>query len=124
MITKIIFIAIGGALGSSLRFFFTSLFKLFFSNFPIGTFFVNIIGSFFIGYLINLLITNESSEILIKYFLIIGVLGSFTTFSAFSIEVIYFIKDEKVLLALLYILSSVILSILAAYLGFSTSKIN
>ena len=122
MIIKIIYIAAGGALGSILRFFVSYLFKIYFPYFPIGTLIVNIFGSFLIGVFASYLNSKEISEIIIKYFLIIGILGSFTTFSAFSIETLELFKQDKAFLSFLYIVLSIVLSILAAYVGFSLSK--
>ena len=116
-------VAAGGALGASLRFISSSFFNLFFPNLPIGTFFVNVLGSFIIGLLINALEMRSSSEIFIKYFLIIGVLGSYTTFSSFSYEVIELYNNKKLLLSIIYILASVFSCIVAAYAGYSINKV-
>lgn len=122
MLIKIIYIAFGGAIGSSLRFLITSLCKVYFPYFPLGTLFVNILGSFLIGLFANYLNSKEISEIIIKYFIIIGLLGSFTTFSAFSFETIELIKDSKIFLSLVYVILSIFLCIYAAFIGFSTPK--
>ncbi len=116
-------VAAGGALGASLRFISSSFFNLFYPNLPIGTFFVNVLGSFIIGLLINTLEMRSSSEIFIKYFLIIGVLGSYTTFSAFSYEVIELYNNKKFLLSIIYILASVFSCIVAAYAGYTINKV-
>ena len=117
-------VALGGALGSSLRFISSSFFNLFYPNLPIiGTFFINVLGSFIIGLLINALEMRSSSEIFIKYFLIIGVLGSYTTFSAFSYEVIELYNNKKFLLSIIYILASVFSCIVAAYAGYTINKV-
>ena len=120
---NIFWVATGGALGASLRFVSSSFFNLFFPNLPIGTFFVNVLGSFIIGLLINTLEMRSSSEIFIKYFLIIGVLGSYTTFSSFSYEVIELYNNKKLLLSIIYILASVFSCIVAAYAGYSINKV-
>ena len=120
---NIFWVAAGGALGASLRFISSSFFNLFYPNLPIGTFFVNVLGSFIIGLLINTLEMRSSSEIFIKYFLIIGVLGSYTTFSAFSYEVIELYNNKKFLLSIIYILASVFSCIVAAYAGYTINKV-
>ena len=120
---NIFWIATGGALGTILRFVSSSFFNLFFPNLPIGTFFVNVLGSFIIGLLINTLEMRSYSEIFIKYFLIIGVLGSYTTFSSFSYEVIELYNNKKLLLSIIYILASVFSCIVAAYAGYSINKV-
>ncbi len=121
--SSLFYVAIGGAVGSSLRYFISSIFKLLFPAYPLGTIFVNILGSFLIGLLISNVESKIYSEQFLKYFLIIGLLGSFTTFSAFSIEVLELYNDKKIFLAILYILVSVILCIIAAYSGYNISRI-
>ncbi len=116
-------VALGGALGASLRFISSSFFNLFYPNLPIGTFFINVLGSFIVGLLINTLEMRNYSEIFIKYFLIIGVLGSYTTFSAFSYEVIELYNNKKFLLSIIYILASVFSCIVAAYAGYTINKV-
>jgi CrcB protein len=116
-------VAAGGALGASLRFISSSFFNLFYPNLPIGTFFINVLGSFIVGLLINTLEMRNYSEIFIKYFLIIGVLGSYTTFSSFSYEVIELYNNKKFLLSIIYILASVFSCIVAAYAGYTINKV-
>ena len=120
---NIFWVALGGALGAILRLVSSSFFNLFFPNLPIGTFFVNVLGSFIIGLLINALEMRSSSEIFIKYFLIVGVLGSYTTFSSFSYEVIELYNNKKLFLSIIYILASVFSCIVAAYVGYTINKV-
>ena len=96
--------------------------KIYFPYFPVGTLLVNILGSFFIGLFVSYLNNKEISEIIIRYFFIIGLLGSFTTFSAFSIETLNLYKQEGLSLSAFYIILSVIFSISAAYIGFNLIK--
>lgn len=111
------YVAFGGAIGAVLRFSISNFYKIYFPNFPIGTLFINFFGSFLIGILASSLENQGSSTIFVKYFLIIGVLGSFTTFSAFSIETIELFKQAKIIMSINYIILSVTLSIVAAYIG-------
>ena len=114
---KILLIASGGSVGSVFRYFFSYFLKNYFNSFPLGTLCVNVLGSFLIGLTISYLNFKDGSEIFIKYFFIIGFLGSFTTFSAFSIDTIDLINEKKILLSMIYIMLSIFLSILAAYIG-------
>ena len=115
----------GGALGASLRFGVGQFFKTYFFHnyYFISTFIVNIIGCFFIGYLISLTQNKNISQDFIKYFFIIGILGSFTTFSTFSIEAIEMINEKKTSLALIYIFSSLFLCLLFTFIGLNFNKI-
>ena len=118
-----IYVASGGAVGAVLRYLTSNFYKFYFPNFPIGTLFINFIGSFLIGILASNLESRGTSYIFIKYFLIIGILGSFTTFSTFSLETIQLVNDKKLFLSLVYILLSISLCILGAFFGFNINKI-
>ena len=118
-------VALGGSIGASTRYFFYLVSKnlLSTSNLFINTLIVNIIGSFLIGYLIVLLENKSLSQDFIKYFIIIGVLGSFTTFSAFSLETIDLIVNKKILIAFFYIFSSLFLCLLFTFVGLNFNKL-
>ena len=118
-------VALGGSIGASTRYFFYLISKniLSTSNLFINTLIVNIIGSFLIGYLIVLLENKSLSQDFIKYFFIIGVLGSFTTFSAFSLETIDLIVNKKILIAFFYIFSSLSLCLLFTFVGLNFNKL-
>ena len=115
-------VATGGALGAALRYLLANIIKSFFISSIYGTVSVNIIGSFLIGYLISSDIKNNLSENFINFFLIIGLLGSFTTFSAFSYEVLDLINSKKYVTSLAYIFISIFICILSAYLGTLLNK--
>ena len=119
---NLILIATGGALGSVLRYLLTLFSKTLFSSSIYGTVSVNIIGCFLIGYFITSNVGNHLSENFIKFFFIIGLLGSFTTFSAFSYEAIDLFLSEKYILTFFYILSSICLCLLGAYFGIYINK--
>ena len=119
---NILLIASGGALGAVLRFTTTGLIKnLFFYSF-IGTLIVNIIGSFLIGLFIYLIQSKNLPEEFTKYFLIIGLLGSYTTFSAFSLEIVDLLLTKKFFLPIIYITLSLTLCIFSAYIGLNINK--
>ncbi len=115
-------VATGGATGAVLRYFLTNLSKSLFSSSIYGTLSVNILGSFLIGYLITSVYLKNISEDVLKFFLVIGLLGSFTTFSAFSFEVVNLITSKKIFFSFLYIFLSISVCILFAYLGMIINK--
>ena len=119
---NLILVATGGALGAVLRFILTNISKTLFESSIYGTISVNIIGSFFIGYFITSNVGNKLSENFINFFLIIGLLGSFTTFSAFSYEVLDLINSKKYVSTFAYIFISIFICILFAYLGTLLNK--
>ena len=120
---NLIYVASGGAVGAVLRYLTSNFYRFYFPNFPIGTLFINFIGSFLIGILASNLESRGTSYVFIKYFLIIGILGSFTTFSTFSLETIQLANDKKLFLSLVYIFLSISLCIFGAFFGFNINKI-
>lgn len=116
-------IALGGALGSVLRFaavsYLTPLLNI---RFPLGTFVVNLLGSFLIGVAYVLLVEKTKLPVEYRLFFITGLLGGFTTFSAFSLEILQLWQEGHVLNALAYATSSVILGLLMAFAGMALTQ--
>ena len=119
---NLILVATGGALGAVLRYLLTNISKTLFVSSIYGTISVNIIGSFLIGYFITSDFGKNLSENFIKFFLIIGLLGSFTTFSAFSYELLDLINSKKYAYSFSYIFISIFICIISAYLGTLLNK--
>ena len=117
-LTLYAFVALGGACGASLRFYISQLVLNWLGKgFPFATLMVNIIGSFIMGILYQL-IEHEILDINIHRTLIgIGFLGAFTTFSTFSLDSLLLIQQGDLLKAAINILLNVSLCIAAAALG-------
>jgi len=124
-LSKLLFVAIGGSIGASLRYLFYIVTKnFFFPNYLfINTLLVNIMGSFFLGYIIMLLGNKNLSQDFIKYFFIIGILGSFTTFSTFSLENVELLINRKFLVAFIYMFLTLLLCLLFTFLGLNLNKL-
>ena len=112
MTHPVLLAGLGGALGSSLR----ALVGLWLP-FPWGTFAVNVAGSLAIGALAVPLLEGEAGPHPAAPFLIAGVLGGFTTFSAFSLDTLRLIEAGRIAWALIYVGASVALSLCAGALG-------
>ncbi len=116
--THILLVAAGGALGSVLR-YLVGLWTLrsFGPSFPWGTLTVNITGSFLIGVLAEVIARKFGASAEMRVFLITGILGGYTTFSAFSLDAITLLERGEAVTALIYVASSVLLSALAVFAG-------
>lgn len=112
----------GGGIGSLLRYFSVLFFeRAFGTSFPQGTLFVNVLGSFLTGFLLVFLAEKTHFSPDVKSFLTVGLLGGFTTFSAFSADALRLFETSP-LQSALYILLSVSLSLGAVFLSFSLTK--
>ncbi len=111
-------IAAGGALGALMRYWVsTATYAWLGRGFPWGTLAVNVLGSFLMGMLYILLLERLSSGPEMRAFLLIGFLGAFTTFSAFSMETLNLLEDAQIGKALLNAGGSVVVCVAAAWLG-------
>ncbi|MBM5782804.1 MAG: fluoride efflux transporter CrcB [Pelagibacterales bacterium] len=124
-------IAIGGAIGSVLRYLSLDfIVRILHSTqnaitkFPWGTLFVNVLGSMIAGILYYFIIRNfDSFDPKLKNFLLVGFLGGFTTFSSFSLDFFRLATSGSHLQAFLYAASSCVLAISALFAGFYITKI-
>ena len=119
MINHLTLIAFGGAIGAILRYFLTIIIPN--NNFPLAILTINIIGSFLIGISFYFLQKIANQELL-KYFFTIGLLGSFTTFSTFSLDIFKLIEEKQILISINYIFASIFLSVFAVFLGYYLCK--
>ncbi len=114
MIKDFLIAGIGGGIGSMLRLCLSLLIKPVYM-FPLATVSVNCIGSFLIGIIAGLAIRENHSGWYI--FLATGICGGFTTFSAFSLEGLQMLQQQKTGMYLLYTGSNIILGLIFAWLG-------
>jgi len=113
-------VALGGAVGSMARYGVQTLFRIWFgSTLPWGTLFVNLLGCFIIGACAVLL---EHGWPWLRPWVMTGVLGGFTTFSAFSLESGYLIRNGQPLAFIINVLVSVVGGILLTFAGYASMR--
>ncbi len=124
MIKNLLIIGTGGFTGSIARYLVSQLnLSINFHSIPVGTLLVNIIGSFLIGFLTGI---ADKSMILTaewRLFLMVGLCGGFTTFSAFANENLMLMHNGQFLAVLLYTGLSIFLGFLAVYLGYTMTNL-
>lgn len=119
---KVLLLIIGGAIGSGCRYGLTTLVrKTMLYSFPFGILSVNVAGSFFIGLCWSLAELFHSSAYT-RAFLFTGFFGGFTTFSSFALDTAVLIKNGEYKIALLNIVVSNLLGLIAVFLGMMLGK--
>ena len=114
-------VALGGAIGASLRFLTNvGALRLFGPGFPMGTLIVNVLGSFVMGVLVVVLAKKGGTHL--APLLMTGILGGFTTFSAFSLDALTLWERGQHGLAFGYVAASVILSLAAIAAGLYVAR--
>lgn len=111
-------IAAGGAVGAVARYMvMVGVARLWGSAFPWGTLTVNVVGSFVLGALIEILALVWSPGEGVRALLVVGMLGAFTTFSTFSLDVVTLYERGALAAAAAYVIASVVLSVAALFAG-------
>ena len=113
----------GGAIGAGARHLVNVGFgRLLGVHFPWSTLFVNIVGSFVMGILVEAIALRFGGSVELRTFLATGILGGFTTFSAFSLDAYLLMTRGDTMQAALYVAGSVVLSILGLFLGLTLTR--
>lgn len=115
---------LGDALGSGARHLVNiGAARLLGIGFPWGTFTVNIVGGFLMGLLIEALALKYQGSLELRTFFATGLLGGFTTFSAFTLDVVQMMEHGQPALAAAYALGSLVMSVLALMAGFLVARL-
>jgi CrcB protein len=116
---NILLVGLGGALGSIARYLGQKfLLQLYPNAFPIGTFIVNLLGCFLIGFFFGLAGKHEYFSPALRLLLMTGFCGGFTTFSAFTLEGMQLLDQQRFLIFTLYFAFSVLFGLIATFTGF------
>ena len=124
---KLLIVLLGGAIGTGFRFGVINLVAYLLRKppkYPYATFLINITGSLLIGFLAELFDARSTASPELRAMLLVGVLGGYTTFSSFSLETLNLIRDNQVGAAFLYSAGSVILGLMACWLGVHLARMS
>ncbi|MGI8541724.1 MAG: fluoride efflux transporter CrcB [Rubrobacteraceae bacterium] len=114
---NVLLVAAGGAIGASLRYLAgVWLASRLGADFPWGTFFVNVTGSFLIG-VVLVLVEGGSLPAGARLFLAVGVMGGYTTFSSYSYETLGLLMDGELAKAFVYVFGQLLIGFVGVYLG-------
>ena len=120
---KILSVAVGGAFGAVARYLINiSPFARLFDKFPFPTFFINITGSFLIGFLLIVLTDKMEVNDNLRMAVIVGFLGAFTTFSTFEMEVFGLMRERQLLTAFLYLALSIMVGFAGVVAGVALGR--
>ena len=115
---KYFLVMLGGSLGAVSRFILGTLVARAYSTiFPLGTFLINVTGSFLIGVLMMLFLNRPSIDPSWRVFLVTGILGGYTTFSSFEWEAFFGMREGASIVAIFYLALSVGLGLVAVWFG-------
>ena len=123
MFKQLLLIFLGGGLGSVLRYLISKSLNLETAFIPFGTFAVNILGSLLLGLIVGIAAKSDIFSSNTVLFLAIGFCGGFTTFSSFAFENQALLRSGDYLNFFFYSFGSIILGILAVFLGLFLSKL-
>lgn len=124
MLNNILLVGLGGFIGSIARYLMAGGVNRYWllAQFPFGTLVVNVIGCLVIGFLGGLAISKASFTESYRLFLFTGILGGFTTFSAFGLETFYLLRSAQWVMAFLNIMAQLVLGLGATALGYWLSN--
>ncbi|MCF6237954.1 MAG: fluoride efflux transporter CrcB [Candidatus Marinimicrobia bacterium] len=122
-LSKIVVIGLGGFMGAVSRYYVSGLAQKFSDRFPYGTLTVNLAGSFILGLLATLFLEKVIVSQELRLFVLVGLLGAFTTYSTFSWETLNLMRGGEWLLVSFNIMANVLGTLIAVWAGVSIAKL-
>ena len=123
MLIRYLLVAAGGGAGALARYVASAaIMSRFGGRFPLGTFLINVTGSFLIGFLMTLLTVRLDIDPRWRLFLVVGFLGGYTTFSSFEWETFTAMREGALWAAMLNVAASVMLGYVAVWLGWMLAR--
>ncbi|MBO0141970.1 fluoride efflux transporter CrcB [Agrobacterium sp. Ap1] len=121
--TNILLAALGGAIGSVLR-YLVGVFSVrwFGPGFPWGTLTVNVIGSFIIGLSVEMIARRFEASMELRVFIVTGIIGGFTTWSSFSLDTMVLFERGAITAAAAYVIGSLVVSFAAVFAGLALGR--
>ncbi|MND66700.1 putative fluoride ion transporter CrcB [compost metagenome] len=121
--TNILLAALGGAIGSVLR-YLVGVFSVrwFGPGFPWGTLTVNVIGSFIIGLSVEMIARRFDASMELRVFIVTGIIGGFTTWSSFSLDTMVLFERGAITAAAAYVIGSLVVSFAAVFAGLALGR--
>ena len=119
----ILWVGLGGFVGANARYWLGRvLVERYGSAFPWGTLLINVTGAFLIGIIAEMLLLRQDDPPAWRLFLIVGVLGGYTTFSSYALEIVALMRSDQMMRAMAYVLASNVLGVAVCYLGVSLAR--
>ncbi|WP_449539243.1 fluoride efflux transporter CrcB [Ferdinandcohnia sp. Marseille-Q9671] len=119
---KVFYVMIGGFFGACCRYLLGEWVPAP-NGFPIGTLTINVIGCFFLGWLVTFIANHKKINPKISLLFGTGFIGSFTTFSTFSVEVVHLLDGGYIGLAFLYVVASLLAGLMLSYFGYRLANL-
>jgi fluoride exporter len=122
-LTKIFSVAVGGAFGAVARYLVNiSPLANLFEKFPFPTFFINITGSFLIGFLLIVLTDKVPVNDSLRLAIMVGFLGAFTTFSTFEMDIFGLMRENQIVTAFVYLFLSILIGFVGVLAGVALGR--
>jgi len=121
--SKVLSVGLGGFLGAVGRYWLSGLVQRYSDRFPLGTLSVNLLGSFVLGLLATLFLEKVMINQEVRLFLLIGLLGAFTTYSTFSLETLNLMRSGEWWFAFANISANILGTLIAVWAGVSIAKL-